>query len=1189
MDDIIKKKNQKIVSSFFFLCTIIIFVNFSWSQATNITISAPKTHICLGESVELTASGGDNLGWKWNDNSNSTNHKITVKPTKDTTFTVQTKVRVGSNNVINGDFEQGNSNFTSDYEFVSSGNISPPGGYGIRNDANTGNANWAHCNDHGYMLVADAASWGYRNNAVPPGSNVWCQEINVQPGKEYVFSAWLAGIVPPSSLLSFTINGKTLDDPQFTMDDIWESPTDTCNWREFFAFWKNTDNTTSITICLQESTGVMDNNDFVLDNVEFYELKLVEKSIEIEVNSVTFSATPTDITCKGKNDGSILVHTPTNGIAPFSYQLDNNSEQLSPQFNDLTPGKYKITVKDNLGCFSTQTLSINEVSQALSAEIIATEYMSCYDDPDGDVRVELNIEGGKPTYTITWNNVNNTSTIIEHVKYGNHTAYVKDEANCEISIKFTLSPPTQLSITEIKNKPATCYGKNDGSLEVSVSGGVPDPNIPTGYTYVWKNQSNITIGTTEKINNLPAGTYNITISDSANYCSATQTIKITQPLPLTANEITELTKNVSCNGLSDGKIILNVQGGIWPYSYKWTHDQTLKDSIIENLSAGTLYNVNITDANGCPTNIQGLFVTQPDKLIASVASVTDANCNGVNNGIANISVTGGTYPYNYLWNDPSGQTSHVATYLSAGKYSVTVTDENNCTDIIDVEINEPDPIEINIETQTNITCYGDNDGAINVSATGGNGQPYSYLWNNGETGNILSNLHAGVYTVTANDSKGCTDTKNIEIEQPEFPLTAIIVESATQNVECYGDFSGEATVTASGGNGTPYSFVWSNGDLGQTAINLPAGTHQVTVKDAKNCSATTNITIAQSDPLTLDLKTPKTTVCPNESAVIHASAHGGIPPFIIKWGNNVDDWTINIQHITKDTLIQATISDALGCSKTQQLSIKISELPIVAFNDTQQTTCIGKQIEFINQSTGNYSSCEWTFSDGTVINDCGTITYQPNKIGYQDVKLTVYNDHGCKTTHVAQGIIYGIATPIADFRTEKEEYDLLNTEIDFINLSKNSTNYLWDFGDGKTPITQVNPTHIYPYAQGGKYTVTLIAFNQNNLCADTTTSQITIHDKDLFFIPNTFTPNEDGYNELFVPIISAGISPESFLFAIYNRWGELVFETNELHHGWDGIYKGKLQPDGVYTWKIQLQMSQKVERKIYVGHVNLLH
>jgi len=1191
MDNLIKNAVLHTFSLFICFCTAIL-LNLSHSQSTNINISASKTHICLGESVELTASGGQGLGWEWNDNAKSKTDRITVTPTKDTTFSVKTKVRINNNIVVNGDFEQGNVGFTSDYQYVPTGNISPPGGYGIRNDANTGNGNWAHCNDHGYMLVADAAALGYRNDMVPPGSNVWCQEISVHPGEEYVFSAWLAGIVPPSSLLSFTINGKTLDDPHFTMYDIWESPKDTCNWREFFTFWKNTSNVTTITICLQESTGVMNNNDFVLDDVAFYQIVSIEKEISIKVDSVKFEAITTDVTCKGNNDGSIFVPTPISGVAPFTYQLNTDSPQNEHQFNNLPPSKYTITVKDKIGCSENTTAIIKEVTQPLSAGVISTEYLSCFGDVVGDVKTTLQIKGGKPNYTIIWNNTTIPTNTIEHLNYGDHIVYVKDEANCNIKVEFTLPPPSEIVIVDEKIEHIKCFGENTGLIEVSVSGGVPDPNIDKGYKYVWRNSLNEVIGTSDNINQLYAGIYSITVSDSAGYCSSTKNIEITQPLKLIANEITELTKNVSCYGLSDGKVILNVKGGTLPYSYTWNHDASIKDSIIENLSAGIIYNAIISDANECTTNVSAISVTQPTKLIATVNNVSNVKCINENNGNATVTVSGGTQPYIYLWNDANAQTTPTLTNVSAGKYEVLVSDNNNCQNVATAEIYEPSPIIIDIEEQTNVMCFGENNGSAKITVSGGNGQPYSNLWNNGQIGKNLKNVTAGVYTVVTTDSKGCVETKNITIEQPNHPVLATIVESATQSVKCYGESSGEASVIASGGL-SPYFYSWknTNGNIvstTETATNLRAGIYDVTIHDIKNCSATTSITITEANPLLVNLNTEKTTICSGDLATIYATAQGGVAPFNINWGNNLNSWNVSIR-ISQDTVLQATITDALGCQTTEQIKLTTSKLPKVAFNASPQTTCFGNTVSLLNESVGDYTSCEWYFSDGTVIKNCGTINYKPETIGSIDVTLKITNFAGCTAIHTVKDLIYTVPKPIADFHFDKDEYDILYTEVNFTNTSKNATDYLWDFGDMSINVTQKDPTHIYPYAQSGKYTITLIATNKSSFCADTAISQIVIHEKELFFIPNTFTPNEDGYNELFVPIISAGISPEVFIFSIYDRWGELVFETNELHHGWDGKYKGKLQQNGVYTWKIQFQMKEKIDRKVYLGHVSLLH
>jgi len=1138
------------------------------------------TTICLGANVVLNASTNDALQYIWLKGSDTiaTTNSVTVSPTQTTTYTAKAKIRIGENLVVNGDFENGNTGFSSEYNFTTGG--MSRGYYSIRSNPQTGNGAWTYCGDHttgsGNMLVVDGASG---ENGIAVASNIWCQTIDVKPNTDYNFSAWYTIVNannPPH--LSISING---DGTATMIDDSMP----TCEWKEFSSVWNSGANTTA-TICLSELTGIASGNDFVIDDISFAEVCEIEQQITITVDSVKFDATTTDVTCKGDNDGTIIVGMPTSGVAPYSYQIDNggfSSLGLPNLTTDLTVGNHTISVKDDLGCIDSIVVAIKEVDDTLKAQIGFTENFACYGDPTGNVSVTVAVEGGKPNYIYTWDGQQTSNNIITNVPYGQQTILVEDEANCEISIDFTLDPPTNITITEAQKDSVTCYGKSDGSVEITVIGGTPDPAIGTGYTYEWKDALGAVVGTTEKASNLSAGIYTVTVSDSAGHCSNTQTVEIFQPNLISVNELPELTKHVSCYGKADGTITITTSGGTAPYTYSWSHDASIDDSVIHNVSATTTYQVVVTDAKGC-TELLGtntFAVTQPDPLVATINNFTHVLCYGESNGTATVEVSGGTTPYVYDWGTSSLSTTQTASDLLAGTHTVIVKDFNNCETTTPLTISQPDPIAIAVLANEAATCYGFTNGSVNVAASGGSGI-YTYVWSNGQVGTSATNLPTGTYSITVTDSQGCSKTDNVFVDQPTSEIAATIVESATQHVACNGESNGSATVLVTGGNGLPYSFLWNDGQTDNTATNLPAGSHTVTITDSKNCTTTATVIISQPNPLIVNLTAEKNVICPNAPAIVHATATGGSQPYTISWGGSLKTWTMESTP-TQDTTFYATVTDAYGCSNTAQVHVKLSVLPIVAFNDSPWKGCEGAQVTFINQSTGSYTDCTWSFSDGTQIKGCNAITYQVSHIGYHDVTLTLHNNDGCTVSHTAYKMMQAFAQPIADFTTDRTEYDITETEVVFTNLSFNASNYIWDFGDTSQLVSTTHPKHIYPYDRHGDYIITLIALDDNGLCTDTTQRKIIIHATEVLF-----TPDQDGWNDQFLPVITAGVNTKHYLFQIFNRWGELIFETQNILQGWDGTYKGKMETDGIYTWKIQLQLSETIQRKTYIGHVNLL-
>ncbi len=300
--------------------------------------------------------------------------------------------------------------------------------------------------------------------------------------------------------------------------------------------------------------------------------------------------------------------------------------------------------------------------------------------------------------------------------------------------------------------------------------------------------------------------------------------------------------NITCHGASDGSIDVNVSGGTTPYTYAWSRNpQTgFTDPGTQNLSQlepGT-YTLTVTDTDGCTRSLN-LSITEPSALVTS-GGETDITCHGVNDGSIDITVSGGTSPYSYLWNNGlSAGTSH--SNLSAGTYRLSITDGNQCEAFFSYTITEPDELTATVSagSVTQLSCSGDNDGLISLTVSGGT-SPYSYLWNTGATTSGLSGLTAGVYQVTVTDANNCTHSLPVSITQPG----ALFVTDVVTSVSCFDGSDGSIDVTVSGG--TPgYTYAWDNGlSAGTSHSNLSAGIYRLSVTDANGCteSFSTSIT-----------------------------------------------------------------------------------------------------------------------------------------------------------------------------------------------------------------------------------------------------------------------------------------------------------------------------------------------------------
>jgi gliding motility-associated-like protein len=237
------------------------------------------------------------------------------------------------------------------------------------------------------------------------------------------------------------------------------------------------------------------------------------------------------------------------------------------------------------------------------------------------------------------------------------------------------------------------------------------------------------------------------------------------------------------------------------------------------------------------------------------------------------------------------------------------------------------------------------------------------------------------------------------------------------------------------------------------------------------------------------------------------------------------------------------------------------------------------------------SQCTWNLGNGNVIQNSSSLSYTFQQAGCYDISLTVTTQEGCSGTTTATDLICVSDIPVADFNVSTYFIDEFNTFVNFENTSIGATNYIWYFGDNSTISTSENTSHNYMGNNVGEYLVTLVASSPQG-CIDTAYATIYFQDQLVYYIPNAFTPDEDEYNQTFQPVFTSGFDPDHFEFFIYNRWGELIFESQNPNYGWNGSIDNDtalpLCPDGVYTWKVIFRLNNNDDRKTAVGHVNLI-
>ncbi|MFN8322818.1 MAG: gliding motility-associated C-terminal domain-containing protein [Chitinophagales bacterium] len=607
------------------------------------------------------------------------------------------------------------------------------------------------------------------------------------------------------------------------------------------------------------------------------------------------------VLCNGTPTGAVFI-TASGGTSPYSY-LWSNGDTLQDA-DSLSSGTYSVTVTDSKGCFTFASATITQ-PVPLFVSIASFHDLKCYNDSSGTIDVTVN--GGVPTYSYLWSN-GATTEDISGLKANTYTLTVTDNNGCAKMVSQLISEPVQLT-SSINPVHITCHGYSNGNIDLTVNGGT------SPYSYFWNTGS-----TAEDIANVPSGNYNVLITD-AKGCATSNSVSISQPNALS---ITSSVVNVLCNGDNSGAIDLTVTGGTGSYIFTWSNLSNTED--VSSLIAGT-YSVTVTDANSC-TATASFVVTQPSQLLTLSLTSVDVTCNGLSTGSINLNVSGGTSPFLFNWTN--GATTEDLSALSAGNYSVTVTDASGCSSVSSATINEPALLSASISA-TNVSCFGSSDGAADLTVAGGN-SGYTYLWSNFATTEDISGLAAGNYVAIVNDSKGCQVITSIIIIQP----SQIVVTGNVGNLSCNGAADGTIDLTVNGGT-TGYTYLWSNGSTSQDQNGLSAGVYNVTVFDVNLCTATSTFTITQ--PAVLGITSVTTNVNCNgaDNGAINITVSGGSAPYTYSWSGG--ETTEDVSGLSGG-LYSVIVTDANFC--TIFSSFTISEPSAITSSiSATDVTCYG--------------------------------------------------------------------------------------------------------------------------------------------------------------------------------------------------------------------------------------------------------
>lgn len=561
------------------------------------------------------------------------------------------------------------------------------------------------------------------------------------------------------------------------------------------------------------------------------------------------------------------------------------------------------------------------------------------------------------------------------------------------------------------------------------------------------------------------------------------------------------------------------------------------------------------------------------------------------NGEATAVASGGSAPYTYQWDDPNNQTGATATGLFQGTYTVTATDAIGCQSTATVTIGDS-PISLSTN-YTQVSCPGGSDGTATVTVTP-TPSTVTYDWYDagGQTTQTATGLSAGTYHVAVETGVGCQDTAEVVVD--EIPAMVINLVSST-DASCNSGSDGQATVEVTQGT-APYSYSWTgSSSTSETATDLAAGTHTVTVTDDNGCVITMDVTIGEPAPLQIDVIAPDTTVCVGDSAFLYAAGSGGSSPYTFTWTLNgnvvgVGD-TIGVLPGSNNSQYCVTLTEQCGSPQAQEcMTVRYPEdiTPMISPDITG--ACYPVEVNFDN--TTNTSEVidftVWDFGDGTIdtVNALDPTSHEFGE-GLFDIEVEVVTQSGCSYFATFNDLIEGYSYPEAAFYVNPNPASVFEPEVDaFSQSGADIISYQWT-AEGADPGSSSlqNPTFVYP-SEVANYDVMLIVENSHG-CMDTTERIVRIQNEVILYAPNTFTPDGDEFNETWRVYIQ-GVDIYNFDLEIYNRWGELIWESHDPSVGWDGTYGNELVKDGTYIWKIRAFDKENDNKYEFNGFVNVI-
>jgi gliding motility-associated-like protein len=860
----------------------------------------------------------------------------------------------------------------------------------------------------------------------------------------------------------------------------------------------------------------------------------------------------TDPNCNGGSDGTITI-TASGGTTPYQYSIDNGvTFQAGNNFTGLPAGTYDIIVEDAAGCQVASTVTLTD-PPALGFTTVDVD-PDCNGAATGSIT--FTASGGTTPYQYSTDNgvTFQAGNAFTGLTAGTYNVVVEDANGCSSTGTVTLTDPAAVTFTTVDVDP-DCNGSSTGSITFTASGGT------TPYQYSTDN--GVTFQAGNGFTGLPAGTYNVIVED-ANGCSASGVVTLTDPPALS---YTTAIVSPSC-GANDGSITITESGGTSPYQYSIDNGVTYQGSgVFANLPVGT-YTIVVLDANGCTvTGIENL--TNPSGPSISNIASTDPSCNGLSDGSIIITATGGQTPYQYSTDGGvTFQGGNSFSGLPAGTYNIVVEDQNGCQTAGSITLTDP-PVLSFTSVDTDPDCNGALTGSIAFTASGGT-TPYQYSSDNGVTfqaGSTISGLAAGTYSVIVEDANGCQSSGTVTLTDPP----AITFTSSSADPLCNGGSDGTIDVTAAGGTGTlQYS---SDGGVtfqaGNQFSNLPAGSYTIVVEDANGCSATATVTLTDPAAITYTVVITDAS-CGNNDGALVFTASGGTGPYQYSTdGGTTFQASASFSNLAANTY-SVVIEDANGCQVTGSETVNNVGGVVLDSATGIDPLCAGGTDGSISIAASS-GTTPYQFSvDNGVTFQAGS-SFAGLTAGTYSIVITDVG--GCSATGTVT-LTDPSALAITITATDATCGEANGVATAVVSGGASPYTYSWTSGSVTDSESGLLP---------GSYSVTITDANGCTAIGSAIILDDNTNCSDELFVPTVFSPNGDGNNDVF---FVRGNGIEDLRFVIYNRWGEVVFESTNPDSGWDGTYKGKPVDSGVFIYMITAKMTG--ETKELSGDVTLL-